>query len=211
MNLQRSIKPFLLIFLAAVCCESAFAQKDDTTSILAQFSLRQVDNRIQVNFAIEGGSSCNGVELERSENGVDFEVINFIPGICGGTDKTEYYTLADHEPVLNKDSYYRLQLGQQERTPSLTIRFVPLKEGYRVFPNPAVSFTLIRFNNPQELQHDLYVFNSSGLIVEKATGITSSEVYLDLQNYSSGNYYFTLAGPQGSGVKGKFIVTSQHD
>lgn len=200
----------MFFFVTSARLES-YAQKEDTTSILAEFSLRQVDNRIQINFAIKGGSSCNGVELERSKNGVDFEVINFIPGICGGTSKTEYYTLSDHQPLPNEESYYRLQLGQQERTPALTIRFVPLKEGYRVFPNPASHFTLIRFNNPQELQHDLYVFDTRGMIIEKASNITSSEVYLDLQNYAPGKYFFTLAAQNGNGVKGKFIVTSQHD
>ena len=211
MKLQQSTIIFLLLFFAPGFCHFGFAQKEDTTSILAGFSLRQVDNRIQISFAIKGGSSCNGVELERSENGVDFEVINFIPGICGGTDKTEYYTLTDENPLSNRENHYRLQLGQQERTPALKIRFVPLKEGYRVFPNPASQFTLIRFNNPQELQHELYIFNARGLIVEKATNITSSEVYLNLQNYAPGKYFFTLAAQNGNGVKGKFIVTSQHD
>ena len=211
MKLQQSTILLLLLIFAPAFSHFGFAQKEDTTSILAGFSLRQVDNRIQISFAIKGGSSCNGVELERSENGVDFEVINFIPGICGGTDKTEYYTLADQNPVAHNNSYYRLQLGQQERTATLTIRFIPLKDGYRVFPNPAQHFTIIRFNNPQELQHELYIFDARGLIVENASGITSSEIYLDLQNYASGKYFFTLARQNGSGVKGRFIVTSQND
>ncbi|MFZ6052426.1 T9SS type A sorting domain-containing protein [Halocola ammonii] len=211
MKFHQSTFSFFTLFFTIVLSFSGFAQKEDTTSILAGFSLRQVDNHIQINFAIKGGSSCNGVELERSKNGLDFEVINFIPGICGGTDKTEYYTLSDNQPLANQENHYRLQLGQQERTFVLTIRFVPLEDGYRVFPNPASQFTLIRFNNPQELQHELYIFDARGLIVEKASNITSSEVYLNLQNYSPGKYFFTLAAQNGNGVKGKFIVTSQHD
>lgn len=207
----KLINTVLLFAFLIVAALSVNAQKEDTTSILAEFSLRQVDDRVQVNFAIKGGAQCNGVELERSGNGADFEVVDFIPGICGGTDRTEYYTVVDEEPVTNRESFYRLQLGQQERTQVLSITFVSLKDGFRVFPNPAVDFTLIRFNNPQEREHELYIFDSKGLLIEMARGITSNEVFMDLSNYSSGMYYFTLISPQNGSVKGKFIVSSHHD
>ncbi|NNE55844.1 MAG: T9SS type A sorting domain-containing protein [Flavobacteriales bacterium] len=191
----------IIVFLA-----SAVKAQDPAHEILDLFELRQVNNTIQIDFAVKGGASCQGVQLERSASKAgEFETVAQIQGICGGSEFTEYYTLVDEEPLEYSTNFYRLVLGAQGKSSIRSINFVRLENDYRVFPLPAKSWAVLKFENPTERLYQLSVYSLSGNLVEEAQ-VTSQEVFIDLSFYSKGTYIFQLSSPDENTITGKFIV-----
>ena len=52
-----------------------------------QFSAVQVETKVQLNFTIKAGNTCNGIEIFRSPDSVNFSLIGDIQGVCGSTDR----------------------------------------------------------------------------------------------------------------------------
>jgi plastocyanin len=66
----------------------------------------------------------------------------------------------------------------------------------------------IDFNNPQSIQHDVAVQDSSGKVVGTSDLIAQSSTTLDLKNLKPGTYtYFcTVPGHEQAGMKGTLTV-----
>lgn len=173
--------------------------------ILHSFTLRQVGNSVQIDFAILGGASCNGVQLERSSDGELYDKIDEIQGVCGGSEFTEFYTLIDESPFQSATNHYRLILGNQGNSVTRTITFVQLEDAYRVFPNPAANWAVIKFDNPTEIPFTFAVYTLTGGEKERSLNITSNEIFLRLDAYEAGTYIFQLQGSDGTLITGKFI------
>jgi hypothetical protein len=169
----------------------SFLCQDPGNEILESFSAIQVGNTIQIDFSVKGGASCQGAILQRSSEGVFFDDIASIQGICGGSEFTEFYSLNDDEPLLNSTNYYRVALGNQGHSAVLAIGFVQLEKGYRVYPQPSRDWAVIKFNNPTQSPFVLNIYTMTGGIKDSGT-ITSNEVYLDLSRYEAGTYVFQL-------------------
>lgn len=191
----------LFLFCTSVLAGIAsWAQSD----ILESFTVIQVDNHLQIDFAIAGGASCNGVQLLRSSNGVDFYHLNEIEGICGGSEFVEHYTLLDDSPLQTTANHYKLILGTEGASEVLSYHFVALEAGYRVIPNPVRDWAVIRFDNPTGLSFELNVYDLNGAVVESAPNITSTEIRLELRNYQAGMYIFQLRSSDGTLITGRF-------
>lgn len=173
--------------------------------LLDSFVLRQVGNTVQIDFAIISGASCNGVQLERSNGTEEFYRIDEIQGVCGGSEFVEHYTLVDESPLQNTTIHYRLILGNQGSSVTRTIDFIQLEDAYRVYPNPIVTWAVIKFDNPTEIPFTYSVYTLTGGLKESTPNITSNEIYLDLESYASGTYIFQLQGADGTLITGKFI------
>ena len=173
--------------------------------LVESFSAIQVDDHIQLDFAIIGGGSCNGVQLLRSSDGVQFFRIDEIQGICGGSEFTEHYTLLDESPLQATTNHYKLVLGFQGESQVIQLNFVPLNAGFNVFPNPVQDWAVLKWDNPTGVQFTVDIYNLSGHQVEHAEGITSSEIFLQLRDFLPGTYIFQLIGEDGRRITGKFI------
>lgn len=199
------INPISLCFCVLTCL-SGFAQEGGI-NILESITVRQMNNTIRIDFGIQGGAQCQGVKLERSSDSAEFYQIDQIQGICGGSEIVEYYTFIDENPLEYSTNHYRLQLGTQGHTPVVSVAYVRLQENYRVFPNPANAWAVIRFENPNGLDYELQVFDLGGRIIENTPHITSQEIYMDLDIYSPGLYIFQLSNGSNGLITGKFQVT----
>lgn len=173
--------------------------------LLETFTAIQVDDHIQIDFAIIGGGSCNGVQLMRSSDGERFFKIAEIQGVCGGSEFTEHYTLWDESPLQASTNSYKLILGVQGESQVIQLNFVPLNAGFNVYPNPIQDWAVLKFDNPTGVQFTFDVYNLSGHQVEHADGITSSEIFLQLRDFLPGTYIFQLIGEDGRRITGKFI------
>lgn len=165
--------------------------------ILESFTAIQIDDEVRLDFGIKGGSSCQGVTLERSLNGADYEVVDLIPGVCGGSEFTEYYAVYDSAPASNQLSYYRLELGQQGRTTPLTFRYIPLINGINIYPNPSRTGQEVRISNPFRLSFTLLVFSPSGEEILRIPSQNLDTFVLDTSELGRGIYTVKLYGEEG--------------
>jgi hypothetical protein len=185
------------LFMIACC---SYGQQHP---LLATFAALQIENEVRIDFGIVGGSSCQGVQLERSVDGLVYESIDFIPGVCGGSEFTEYYAVNDRAPISNSVVYYRLELGQQGKTDPIEFRFVPLDNGISVYPNPSSSRQEIRISNPFSLGYTLVVFcplgeeifrsepNHTDFFVLESGDLPTGIFFLKLYNNSDGREFYS--------------------
>lgn len=94
---------------------------------IARFSISPVnDNKLIVNWTMTAGSTCPTVEVQRSNNGRDFETVYYYPSICGNSDKEESYNWIDANPKLYSINYYRIKLTEREFTLPLFTDFIEI-------------------------------------------------------------------------------------
>jgi hypothetical protein len=181
---------------------SSLAQQDFVSALRAD----QMGNQVRIDLVISAGISyCVGIDLERSTDGENFEVIDQIAGVCGGGEFEEAYSLFDESPIPNQLNYYRLNLGLVGRSETLPIFFVPLKDGIVTFPNPANTLVQFKFDNPENRTFQIEVFKNDQLHYFKSA-LAGNEYSLNTEDYPHGTYHFKITFESGSLYKGKFVV-----
>jgi len=174
--------------------------------ILDSFTLRRNGNEINTNFGIIGGASCVGVELQRSIDSVNFEVVAFISGICGGTDQTEFYSIGDVDPVPNVINLYRLNLGSEGKSGVVGIFFLPLQSGIAVYPNPAKDFINILIDNPLRKTYFLSITNTSAQVIFESAALNNDEVKIQTFHFNKGIHVVNVQFEDGEVRQSKFLT-----
>jgi len=174
--------------------------------LLSSFFITQNENQVIINFSILGGASCNGVLVERRlESETDFQLAGGISGVCGGSEFEEHYTVVDENPYLNEKNIYRLRLGNQGFSPEKSLIVVELVNDYKIYPQPAREQIFIQFNNPNQEQVRLSVYNLSGQAIIENRLFNESLIYIDGTNLTEGMYLFQLSFESNKLLTGKFI------
>lgn len=140
----------------------------DVSAVLALLDLSQEADKVKVTVAIRGGASCQGVELERKIGTGDYAFIDSYPGICGGTDFTEYYYLTDNQPLAGTEVFYRVNLGQVGYSDPIKFLYVSLDEsGISLYPNPSKGLLNIYVQEASTVFFQLEILDASGAVVHK--------------------------------------------
>ncbi len=176
-------------------------------AILDNFRIYNLDGKVLLNWQIVQGSTCYGIGISRSVNQSEFIEIGNIAGVCGFSNDPQGYQFIDENPIKNQVNQYRLDLGGYGFSKILEIE---INEEPRVdlqlFPNPVTSTSKLYFENKKHKKHFLYIFNSTGKLMDSPT--TSSD-YFDIHanSYHSGIYLYTLKSISGEVLTtGKFII-----
>lgn len=89
--------------------------------ILDDFGITLDNNRIIIHWTIKAGRSCNGTGIYRSTDDFNWMLIGSIDGICGNNDEPVSYVFVDESPVFGAWNYYRLELGLEGFSGSVSI------------------------------------------------------------------------------------------
>lgn len=92
---------------------------------------------------------------------------------------------------------------------TLTIVGIPdlaISGQVRVFPNPFDHSATLTFNNPDNLDHTLTLFDGQGRLVRTLTGITTGQVIIERKNLTSGLYYYQLRSDRQVRAIGKLTI-----
>ncbi len=171
---------------------------------LRNFDVFSDGQQVQVKWTIEKGSLCNGTKIFRSADGVDFQEIGFIDGICGSSSEAVGYEFRDTLPIINKISYYKLRLGVAQFTNAKQVFFMDASVPYTVFPNPATDVVHILFHDKGQ-PHDFQLFDLSGRCLVLWENRAGNEIVLHRGGLPSGLYLFSLRSKDGTATAGKFI------
>lgn len=202
-NLFSKIKLVLSLFFVLTRLV-VFAQHSPT---LGHFDLSKNNEKVFLNWSITQGNLCNGIEILRSIDKINFERIGGIQGICGSTSSTIEYLFIDEKPVKNKINYYKLELGSLLDFQVLSIEITDIEEnGYQVRPNPAVDYTKIYFNNDKRKEHQFSLYNLNGTLVF-FTKTEEDIIEINTQSLLPGLYIFDIIGGNNPiKIVGKIIV-----
>jgi hypothetical protein len=171
---------------------------------LDYFEANEEDRSIFLKWAISEGQTCNGITITRSSDGLFFEEIGRIEGVCGSPEVAVPYSFSDEAPLKNQMNYYKLELGVSEFSEVISIEYNEKnEEGYQIRPNPVRKFTTLYFDNPNFDEVELLIFDSYGRQVD-AYASKSGFIDIDATSFSSGMCFFLLKTSDGI-IKGKFL------
>ena len=152
--------------------------------ILRLFNGQVVDDYVRLNWIITGGNTCEGIRIQRSDDGSFFTNIGEIEGVCGSPDADIPYVFVDEQPLEYQTGYYRLELGTQGYSTPVQVTYIPLnEEGYNLRIDPSARKAIVSFNNPMEKVVDYRLIGMAGDM--KWTGSTiENAIEVPLQIYA---------------------------
>ena len=184
------VKLCILYHFSLVLVSNAFGQ--DVT-ILNNFNGFEADGNVTLNWVIKSGSTCNGITIFRSTDGINFEIIGDIQGVCGNLSQPEPYSFVDVNPVKNAINCYKLELGNYGFSESVKIEIIDLAaNGYQIRPHPVTTESNIYFQNKLFENFQMELFDLNGKQVHFTT--TSTDFFVvNAAGLTSGMYFFRIS------------------
>jgi hypothetical protein len=161
-----NFKIFILFIAIYLIKLTSFAQSAD--EVLSKFFAIQLDESVFMRWTISAGNTCEDTYIERSPDGISYERIGLIGGICGSPDQSITYEFTDTVPLINQNAYYRLLLGYYGHSSPQVVEFVRFNDkGFLLAPNPFSDFTRLAFKNDKKEEYVMIINNMQGRIVQK--------------------------------------------
>lgn len=200
------MKPVLMfVFLSLITLVFPFAGKSQPHTLLLDFSGYQQENQLVLRWTFRSGSLCEGTRIERSTDGLTFNLIGEIPGICGSPGSAFTYTYIDSFPNVNSVNHYRLELGNFGYTTTISAEFIKASNsGFVVMSNNAGQ-TDILFQNSPGRKASVIIYNNLGKRVMELDG-TGRRIALPQGKLSAGVYLLLLNFSDNTSVSGNFIM-----
>ena len=169
--------------------------------LLSIWANSNADN-IEVAWKVGSEFNLNYYELQRSENGFDFETIAIIDAV-GTTQSEQQYSYNDYNVGRNKHYYYRYQSvdfdGYTEFSPIVSGKLIGA-EGFSqsllLYPNPSNGSVFMELSLESNSTLELQVLNSAGQIVQSRdlSGNEGNNVFvLDSQQWAAGVYVIEVS------------------
>ena len=199
----------LFIYISILVCSilsslNALAQ-DGVVQL--QFTLTEVPGKVILDWTMNLGQTCNGIDITRSTDGINFSVIGNIQGVCGSSSEEVSYFFIDESPVPNQINSYRLTLGNLGPSQTLSVEIINLEgQGVQVRPNPIIDQARVYFDNDRSKGHTFTLFSMNGQTVRKLK--TRSDFFeVDATGLAQGIYILRIETEGGiERAKGKLVV-----
>lgn len=180
------------------------AQSED---FLESFEVSQINGKVFLSWTIRAGFVCVGVDVLRATDNSNFILIGGVEGVCGNMTLPSKYSFTDNNPVLNSTNYYKLNMGGEGFSQTISVDLFDFNEkGYLIIPHPVSNMSKIHFRNDAALQTTLNMYSSTGaLIYSERTNLNYFEV--KTAALEIGEYLFSLSSELSTElIVGKLIV-----
>ncbi|MFK7946945.1 MAG: T9SS type A sorting domain-containing protein [Saprospiraceae bacterium] len=161
-------------------------------------------NSVFLNWSTATEENNEGFYVERSENGENWETIDFVAG-NGTTFETQYYQYKDRNPY-NGENYYRLKQidfdGKFEYSNIITIENKHQSTNIKLFPNPVVDRLMI--NSESEIKA-IMIFNAIGQPVLQQASIDNQQIEINVSDLPKGVYTLQIKSSNNETVIKQFI------
>lgn len=172
---------------------------------LINFVAYEKGNTAQLEWATASEQNNKGFEIERSQDGIDWDNIGFVKSLAdnGNSNLKLEYSFVDNKPAVGQN-YYRLKQldfdGQYSYTLIRTVAFESTNM-ISIVPNPASEFIKISGLKGDE---QIYIVDASGRLVyvQKANDLS---MYITLHQLMAGNYIVKITDENGSFFNHKMI------
>jgi len=192
-----------LVVVLALTPILAFSQQAD--AVLSRFFAVQVEETVFLRWTITAGNTCEDTYIERSSDGISYERIGLIGGICGSPDQAMTYEFTDTMPYYNRISYYRLELGYFGYSSAQKVEIIRYNDqGFFLGPNPFIDQARLAFENKDRLEYKLLLSNSQGLIIREML-TSDDEFIISGSGLAAGLYIFRLFSEEKLIFIGKLI------
>jgi hypothetical protein len=192
------------ILITAFIVNIGIAQNIDFVSDL---KITEVEQSFLVSWVIDSGQTCQGQNILHSTDGINFEEVGRISGVCGSLLKAEPYIFTHLEPEPNSVNYYRIELGGYGLSAIVSSFLIEITENSAViYPNPVSSLFTIKWNNRNSSKVVIKLSNQQGQTFSQLES-NSDTVLLDATSWEKGFYYYIITiEDTGKVISGKLIV-----
>lgn len=200
------IRSRILVFVAfAVLGMLQAHAQDGEHPFIKTFTLTVLDGRVQVDWTMQGGSTCNGSEVLRSTDGVMFEVVHRIDGICGDPNVAVPFSWIDTTPPEFSTVYYRINLGFDGFSSIKTIVFKQLlTSDQRFYPSPMRDEATLLLNVPASSTVQLSIWDAAGHLLQQHGALPGPALRIALPGHGPGVYTY-VAISEGRTFTGRFV------
>jgi len=179
-----------------------------------QFNAFQAARSVDLEWVTNNTYRSTGFILEKSTNGIDFEVFAEINAEEASEDVL-YFNEIDEQPIVGANHYRLKQLFTNntfEYSEVRTIDFGINLKALAVFPNPTANELFINLQPYKEQIGTVLISNQYGKIMEEIPLATIEEDIrrLDLSKYENGLYFLRLRIGAKYIPTQKFIVSKLH-
>lgn len=171
------------------------------------FTARQDNSRALLNWQTASESNNRGFDIQRSNNGIEWETIGFIPSKSskGKNSQRMSYHFYDNHPLIGAN-YYRLKQndfdGRYSYSDIRQLAFTAPESVLQLYPNPAGDY--ITVSGLQAIQSiQLYDLRGSNLPIRVNNNNDKTEI--DLKGIAPGVYYLKVISAKGPVLRQKLI------
>lgn len=169
------------------------------------YAITELDGGLRLDWTIQGGSTCDGQEVERSVNGSGFEAVHRIEGICGDPAYTVPYFWFDTDIPEFSVIDYRIKLGEQGYSSVKTIVFDQLTiSTHRFYPSPLREDGTLLLNVPASAEVQLRVWDLTGNLILERTNAVGPKHSISMVGAPVGMYLYR-AESAGRTFQGRFM------
>jgi hypothetical protein len=192
----------LIVCLFTVVSWNNYAQR------ITSFNLFPINNGVQIQFAMAGGTSCDSYSILHSVDSINFISIYDDFNGCIGSSTNESYTHTN--PALNQNNYYKIQLQPYEVTPIKGIYVTEHGRGRMLaYPNPVfeqLNLLGLRIFNAGNTRFIGFLYSQSGMPLREFDITTARDLAsIDIGGLRNGMYVIWLT--EGSQVySAKLII-----
>ncbi len=177
-----------------------------TFFLINNFNLVNIDSKVEVNWTITAGNTCDGITIYRSTDSVNFEIIEVILGICGSTFEKQSFNYIDEKPIYNKINYYRLRFGGYAATETKSIKVIDFTQtDFYIEPHPIINNSILYFDNPTKLKAILSIYDINGKMIHEVQN-ENNYFQLSSNQFGTGLYFFHIKLENNKTINGKFII-----
>ena len=169
------------------------------------YAITELDGGLRLDWTIQGGSTCDGQEIERSVNGSSFEAVYRIEGICGDPAYAVPYFWFDTDLPEFSTIDYRIKLGEQGYSSVKSVVFEQLTtSAQRFYPSPMREEGTLLINVPASAEVQLRVWDLAGNLILERTNAIGPKHTISMLNAPAGIYLYR-AESAGRTFQGRFL------
>lgn len=167
---------------------------------LISFYAKAQDNQVQLTWQTSSETNSDGFDIERSENGKDFEKIGFVKTESqnGNSNEKLGYSFTDETPIEGNNFYRLKQIDLDGKFVYSQIKSVKIEgqNSLKIYPNPASDFIYIKTFGQKIKSVEL--LDAKGSSIYKSN---NTENKIDINNKTAGIYFLNIEK-----VDGKLVV-----
>ncbi len=175
------------------------------TTPLVAFTAQQWGNHVVLSFTLRAGMQCWDVQIQRATDGLPFQTIGIIPGVCGSSSSEETYRFVDSMPVPNATNYYRIDLGWAGLSQSVSVYFAWIPPGSMHYYWLSTQAILILLPEEFPLSTFLYVIDMCGRQQMLGTA-TARRLVVHLDNLLPGTYVLHAKDQKGNTASARLLI-----
>lgn len=165
---------------------------------LSSFELYKQAESILLEWRTSSEINNKGFEVQKSEDGYNWETLGFIDGNGSSNSQNEYY-FVDNSPNYG-ENYYRLKQidfdGNSEYSNVVNIYWEREALSTKLYPNPSSGNLFLDLNNPSQEEYTIQIFDLSGKLIgtEKISDFFVTNTYQVQTRLRKGTYIVRVNG-----------------